>query len=74
MYYDTDGGYRKGFGYVRLDGLNKKQEVIKSFEIKRTVITMISLQRMLKGVVSGKNKKSLYVDKVDFSKPIVDLP
>ncbi|MCT3647159.1 hypothetical protein HZQ44_03090 [Elizabethkingia anophelis] len=68
MYYDTDGGYRKGFGYVRLDGLNKIGGR-KSFEIKKEGNSYDITTKDIKGVVSG--KISLYVDKVDFSKPIV---
>lgn len=67
MYYDTDGDYRKGFGYVRLDGLSKEGGR-KSFKIEKNGNNYDITTQEVKGKVSG--KISLYVDKVDFIKPV----
>ncbi|WP_293917783.1 MULTISPECIES: hypothetical protein [unclassified Sphingobacterium] len=67
MYYDTDGAYRKGFGYVRLDGLSKEGGR-KSFKIEKSGNNYDITTIEVKGTVSG--KIDLYVDKVDFTKPV----
>lgn len=59
--------YRKGFGYLRLDGLSKTGE--RKFYIEKKGNTYQVSSSNVKGKVKGKVK--LYIDKVDFSQPIL---
>ncbi|WP_052496544.1 alpha/beta hydrolase family protein [Pedobacter lusitanus] len=67
LYYDTDGAYRTGFGHVRLDGLSKAGK--KEFKVIKTGNTFAITTGNRSGSVTG--NITLYIDKVDFTKPVV---
>ncbi|MRG44311.1 hypothetical protein GFS24_04255 [Chitinophaga sp. SYP-B3965] len=58
--------YRKGFGYVRLDGLSQSGERDFYVEKHGNVYTIRSANR--KGIVKGEIR--LYADNVDFAQPV----
>lgn len=58
--------YRKGFGYVRLDGLSQSGE--RSFYVEKQGNAYEIKSSNVKGIVKG--KITLYVDKVDFAQPV----
>ncbi len=60
--------YRKGFGYIRLDGLSGGGTNERSFYVEKKGNIYHILSADKKGIVTGTIR--LYVDKVDFSSPV----
>lgn len=67
MYYDIDGGYRNGFGYVRLDGLTRDGSR-KSFKVVKQGNTYDISTADVSGAVSG--KIALYLEHIDYTTPV----
>ncbi len=67
MYYEIDGGYRKGFGYV---GLNKLSRTAgrKTFKIEKTGNTYLISTKDISGSVIG--SIDLYLDQIDYTAPV----
>lgn len=66
LYYNLMDGYRNGFYYLRLDGLSKDGELM--IEVKKEGNRYEVTTEEVKGHVTG--TLGLYVDRVDFEKPV----